>query len=62
MVAAATELGIRWISYDRPGFGGSTRQPGRCIADAAHDIAAAQTLSTSNGSPPWAIPAVVRTR
>ena len=33
-------LGIRWISYDRPGYGGSTRQPGRDLADAAVDAAA----------------------
>jgi pimeloyl-ACP methyl ester carboxylesterase len=33
-------LGIRLISYDRPGYGGSTRQPGRTLADAACDVAA----------------------
>jgi pimeloyl-ACP methyl ester carboxylesterase len=32
--------GIRWLSYDRPGYGGSTAHPGRTIADAAHDVAA----------------------
>ncbi|NED95084.1 alpha/beta hydrolase [Phytoactinopolyspora alkaliphila] len=37
---AAEELGIRWVSYDRPGYGGSTRQPGRDIASAAADVAA----------------------
>lgn len=28
-------LGIRWVSYDRPGYGGSTPAPGRDIASAA---------------------------
>jgi pimeloyl-ACP methyl ester carboxylesterase len=32
---AADRLGIRWVSYDRPGYGGSTRSPGRDIASAA---------------------------
>jgi pimeloyl-ACP methyl ester carboxylesterase len=27
-------LGLRWVSYDRPGYGGSTRRPGRDIASA----------------------------
>ncbi|MFG2789725.1 alpha/beta fold hydrolase [Streptomyces sp. NPDC048419] len=33
-------LGIRWVSYDRPGYGGSTPRPGRDIASAAADVAA----------------------
>jgi pimeloyl-ACP methyl ester carboxylesterase len=33
-------LGIRWISYDRPGYGGSTRRPGRDLAAAAADATA----------------------
>ncbi|MFB4265017.1 alpha/beta hydrolase [Nonomuraea sp. GTA35] len=28
-------LGLRWISYDRPGYGGSTPEPGRTLASAA---------------------------
>jgi pimeloyl-ACP methyl ester carboxylesterase len=36
----AAERGIRLISYDRPGYGGSTRQQGRRIADCAVDIVA----------------------
>ena len=31
--------GIRLISYDRPGYGGSTPQPGRTVSDAAADVA-----------------------
>jgi pimeloyl-ACP methyl ester carboxylesterase len=33
-------LGIRWISHDRPGYGASTPQPGRSVADVAPDVAA----------------------
>jgi len=33
-------LGVRLISYDRPGYGGSTRHPGRTVAAAAEDVAA----------------------
>jgi pimeloyl-ACP methyl ester carboxylesterase len=32
---AAARLGIRWVSYDRPGYGGSTPCPGRDVASAA---------------------------
>jgi pimeloyl-ACP methyl ester carboxylesterase len=32
--------GIRLISYDRPGYGGSTPQPDRTVASAAVDVAA----------------------
>ena len=40
LFATSDRLGIRWISYDRPGYGGSTPRPGRDIASAAADIAA----------------------
>lgn len=40
LLSAAARLGIRWLSYDRPGYGGSTRRPGRDMASAAGDIAA----------------------
>ncbi|HEV7650937.1 MAG TPA: alpha/beta hydrolase [Actinophytocola sp.] len=33
-------LGIRWISYDRPGYGGSTPHPDRSVGTAAGDVAA----------------------
>jgi len=33
-------LGIRLLSYSRPGYPGSTRQFGRIVADAAHDVKA----------------------
>jgi len=32
---AAARLGIRWLSYDRPGYGGSTPCRGRDVASAA---------------------------
>ena len=34
----ADQLGIRWVSYDRPGYGGSTPSPGRDVASAAADV------------------------
>lgn len=36
----ALERGARLISYDRPGYGGSSRVPHRAVADAATDSAA----------------------
>jgi pimeloyl-ACP methyl ester carboxylesterase len=32
------QLGIWLISYDRPGYGGSERHPGRNVSDAAQDV------------------------
>ncbi len=37
-VENAHRRGIRLISYDRPGYGGSTRQPGRTVGDCAEDV------------------------
>jgi pimeloyl-ACP methyl ester carboxylesterase len=34
------ELGVRLISFDRPGYGGSDRQKGRQVADVAYDVEA----------------------
>jgi pimeloyl-ACP methyl ester carboxylesterase len=39
-VADATRRGLRLISYDRPGFGGSTSHPGLTVADCAADVRA----------------------
>ncbi|MCZ4491088.1 MAG: alpha/beta hydrolase fold protein [Conexibacter sp.] len=36
--ALAATLGLRLIGYDRPGYGGSTRDPGRTVAGAAADV------------------------
>lgn len=40
VVDAFDRVGVRVLSYDRPGYGGSTRQLGRTVADAASDVAA----------------------
>jgi pimeloyl-ACP methyl ester carboxylesterase len=37
---AAAARGLRLISYSRPGYGGSSRQPGRIIADCVADTLA----------------------
>lgn len=37
---AAAENGLRWVSYDRPAYGGSSPNPGRDIASAVADVAA----------------------
>jgi pimeloyl-ACP methyl ester carboxylesterase len=34
------DAGARVITYDRPGYGGSDRHPGRCVADCVGDVAA----------------------
>jgi pimeloyl-ACP methyl ester carboxylesterase len=39
-VQDAARRGIRLIGHDRPGYGGSTRKPGRIIADEAADVRA----------------------
>ncbi len=36
----AKDRGIRLISYDRPGYGGSTPMPERAVADCAEDVRA----------------------
>lgn len=60
LFAAGDRLGIRWIGYDRPGYGGSTPAPGRDVASAAADAAAVAdalgvgrfaTMGHSGGSP-----------
>src|SRR5918995_5454382 len=40
LFSAAERLGIRWVSYDRPGYGGSTPRPDRDVASAAGDASA----------------------
>ncbi len=40
LFSAAAENGLRWVSYDRPAYGGSSPNPGRDIASAAADVAA----------------------
>jgi pimeloyl-ACP methyl ester carboxylesterase len=38
LLPAAAERGIRWVSHDRPGYGGSTPHPGRDVASATADV------------------------
>ncbi|MFF2493399.1 alpha/beta fold hydrolase [Agromyces sp. NPDC058064] len=40
VAAAAAARGIRLVSYARPGYGGSTPNPGRDVASAADDVIA----------------------
>ena len=40
LFSVADRLGIRWVSYDRPGYGGSTPRPDRDVASAAGDTSA----------------------
>ncbi|MDQ3811010.1 MAG: alpha/beta hydrolase [Chloroflexota bacterium] len=39
-IATALARGVRFVSYSRPGYGDSTRRPGRAVADCAADTAA----------------------
>jgi pimeloyl-ACP methyl ester carboxylesterase len=39
VLAAAESAGVRLITWARPGYGASTRRPGRSVADAAADAA-----------------------
>lgn len=54
------DLGVRYLMADRPGYGGSTRKPGRGIADFADDLVAlldlhglgrVPVIGTSGGGP-----------
>ncbi|MEO5709798.1 MAG: alpha/beta fold hydrolase [Nocardioidaceae bacterium] len=40
LFAESDRLGLRWVGYDRPGYGGSTQRPDRPIGSAAADVAA----------------------
>src|SRR2546423_15525591 len=37
LLPAAAERGIRWVSYDRPGYGGSSPKPRRAGGFGGHD-------------------------
>ena len=58
--AIQRELGVRYLMADRPGYGGSTRKPGRGIADVTDDLVAlldshgldrVPVMGTSGGGP-----------
>jgi pimeloyl-ACP methyl ester carboxylesterase len=40
MIETGAELGVRHVTYSRPGYGRSDRRPGRTVADCAEDVAA----------------------
>ena len=40
LLAAAERLGLRWVGHDRPGYGGSSPQPGRTVGSVAADVEA----------------------
>ncbi|HET8777915.1 MAG TPA: alpha/beta fold hydrolase [Candidatus Limnocylindria bacterium] len=59
-VSAAADRGLRMVSFSRAGYGGSTRNPGRSVADVVPDVAAVldelgadrfHTLGWSGGGP-----------
>jgi pimeloyl-ACP methyl ester carboxylesterase len=37
-IKAAVARGLRYLSYSRPGYGGSSRQAGRTVADCSTDM------------------------
>jgi pimeloyl-ACP methyl ester carboxylesterase len=39
LLPESARLGVRWVSHDRPGYGGSTARPGRDVASVAEDAA-----------------------
>jgi pimeloyl-ACP methyl ester carboxylesterase len=46
IIRATEESGVRLLVHDRPGYGGSTRQPGRTVADVVADV---KTLAAAEG-------------
>jgi pimeloyl-ACP methyl ester carboxylesterase len=40
LAATSERLGIRWIGFDRPGYGGSSPNPGRTVVSGAADLTA----------------------
>ncbi|HSN06702.1 MAG TPA: alpha/beta hydrolase [Candidatus Angelobacter sp.] len=59
-LAAAADRGLRVVAWSRPGYAGSTRRPGRSVADVADDarqvldaldVATALVLGYSGGGP-----------
>lgn len=57
----AARLGIRWVAYDRPGYGGSSPRPGRNMASAATDVSSVADALGIGRSRSWATPGVLPT-
>lgn len=55
MEAEAEATGIHLIGYDRPGYGGSTPQPGRTVADCADDVRAIAEALSADRIAVWGI-------
>jgi pimeloyl-ACP methyl ester carboxylesterase len=51
-ISSMEQSGLRFLVYDRPGYGGSIRQPGRSVADVVGDV---QALADAHGWPRFAI-------
>jgi hypothetical protein len=62
IVAPAAELGLRTVSYSRPGYGQSTPRPGRSVADAAADIETVLDAAGAHDFVTLGCPAAARTR
>jgi hypothetical protein len=62
LAAVATHAGLRLVSYDRPGFGGSTAQPGRRVTDAGADVTAIADQLGVDRFAVWAHQAAARSR
>ena len=57
-IAFALEHGVRLISYDRAGYGNSTRHAGRAVFDVVRDVEAiADALALERRDPTTATPA-----
>ena len=54
-VELAERQGIRLISYDRPGYGDSSPQPGRTIADCVQDVRTIAAALQIERLPVWGI-------
>ncbi len=51
-IEAMEQSGLCLLVYDRPGYGGSTRRPGRTVADVVQDV---RILADAHGWPQFAV-------
>jgi pimeloyl-ACP methyl ester carboxylesterase len=57
-----SRAGARVITYDRPGYGASDRDPGRLVVSVSEMLPRSAMRLASSGSPPRVAPAVARMR
>ena len=50
-IAVMHDSGVRVLMADRPGYGGSTRRPGRVVADVVDDVRVLADVQGWTGSP-----------